>query len=64
MDKVCADCVVQREFDRWVKTCEDKKVKLLTKWQLEKKAAQLRYSIDAPMTKVCSARRSYTYGHV
>ncbi len=59
---ICAHCVVQREFDRLVKTCENEKVKLPTKRQLEKKAAQLKKFIDAPMTEVRSTRRSHTYG--
>ncbi|KAI0767480.1 plus-3-domain-containing protein [Fomes fomentarius] len=51
MDKVSNGEFDQREFDRLVKTCENEKVKLPTKRQLEKKAAQLKKFIDAPMTE-------------
>lgn len=45
--------VVQKEFERLVKTCETDKVKLPTKRQLEKKAAQLHKFATQPMTEVC-----------
>ena len=47
-------CVTQKEFERLQKTCETEKVKLPTKRQLEKKAAQLQKLGNQPMTEVHS----------
>ena len=44
--------VMQREYERLVKTCENDKVKLPTKRQLEKKAAQMLKLETQPMTEV------------
>lgn len=43
---------MQREYERLVKTCENDKVKLPTKRQLEKKAAQMLKLETQPMTEV------------
>ncbi|KAI0772759.1 plus-3-domain-containing protein [Trametes elegans] len=51
MDKVSNAPFEQKEFDRLVKVCEVEKVKLPTKRQLEKKAAQLQRLANQPMTE-------------
>ena len=43
---------MQKEFERLQKTCETEKVKLPTKRQMEKKAAQLQKLANQPMTEV------------
>ena len=44
--------LLQREFDRLVKVCQHDNVKLPTKRQVEKKAAQLDKLANSPMTEV------------
>ncbi|KAI9056399.1 plus-3-domain-containing protein [Trametes sanguinea] len=51
MDKVSNAPFDQKEFDRLVKSCEADKVKLPTKRQIEKKAAQLHKYATQPMTE-------------
>ncbi|KAL7284626.1 hypothetical protein ACG7TL_001922 [Trametes sanguinea] len=52
MDRVSNAPFDQKEFDRLVKSCEADKVKLPTKRQVEKKAAQLHKYATQPMTEV------------
>ncbi|KAI0356964.1 plus-3-domain-containing protein [Trametes cingulata] len=51
MDKVSNSPFEQREFDRLVKVYEAEKLKLPTKRQLEKKAAQIQRLANQPMTE-------------
>ncbi|OSD00428.1 plus-3-domain-containing protein [Trametes coccinea BRFM310] len=51
MDRVSNAPFDQKEFDRLVKSCEADKVKLPTKRQVEKKAAQLHKYATQPMTE-------------
>ncbi|KAI0672359.1 plus-3-domain-containing protein [Trametes maxima] len=51
MDKVSNSPFEQKEFDRLVRVCEIEKVKLPTKRQLEKKAAQLQKLANQNMTE-------------
>ena len=46
--------IVQREYDRLVRVCQGDNVKLPTKRQVEKKAAQLHKFMDSPVTEVCA----------
>ena len=43
---------IQKEFERLQKTCETEKVKLPTRRQIEKKAAQLTKFDNQPVTEV------------
>ncbi|PSR75690.1 hypothetical protein PHLCEN_2v8981 [Hermanssonia centrifuga] len=52
MDKVSNSTFTEREFHRLVKVCEYEKVKLPSKRQLEKKAAQMTKFATQPMTEV------------
>ncbi|KAI0046812.1 plus-3-domain-containing protein [Auriscalpium vulgare] len=51
MDKVSNSIFTEREFDRFVKVCEQQKVKLPNKRQIEKKQAQLLKLPTQPMTE-------------
>ncbi|KAH9903486.1 plus-3-domain-containing protein [Cubamyces lactineus] len=51
MDKVSNAPFDQKEFERLVKSCEADKVKLPTKRQLEKKAAQMHKLVTQPKTE-------------
>ncbi|KAI0752664.1 plus-3-domain-containing protein [Daedaleopsis nitida] len=51
MDKISNGPIDPKEFERLTKTCETDKVKLPTKRQLEKKAAQLHKFATQPMTE-------------
>ncbi|KAI0719836.1 plus-3-domain-containing protein [Cerioporus squamosus] len=51
MDKISNGRFEPKEFERLVKSCENDKVKLPTKRQLEKKAAQMQRLATQPMTE-------------
>lgn len=51
MDKVSNSPFISKEFDRLTRTCELERVKLPSRLQLEKKAAQLEKFIKTPMTE-------------
>ncbi|KAI0061235.1 hypothetical protein BV25DRAFT_1917187 [Artomyces pyxidatus] len=51
MDKVSNSTFTQREFERIIRVCQDQNVKLPTKRQIEKKAAQIAKLVSQPFTE-------------